>query len=59
MKLFVIGVLAATLAPASAGEQPIVRAQLQPGKGTGQPVRRVVTVLVPNYFTGGSDFPEI
>ena len=25
----------------------------------GEPVRLVVTVLAPNYFTGSPDFPEI
>jgi hypothetical protein len=37
-----------------------VRAHLEPASGilVGQPVRLVVEVLVPNYFTGSPDFPE-
>jgi len=42
-------------------QQPIVRANLEPSKDilVGQPVRLAVTVLVPNYFTGSPDFPEL
>jgi hypothetical protein len=41
-------------------QAPVVRAHLDPG-GTvfvGQPVRLVVSVFVPNYFTGAPEFPE-
>ncbi len=42
-------------------QAPIVRAHLEPAHGVmvGEPVRLVVTVLAPNYFTGSPDFPEI
>ena len=41
-------------------QTPIVRVKIQPAKGiiVGQPVSLVVSVLVPNYFTGSPDFPE-
>ena len=41
-------------------QQPIVRAHIQPDKDilVGQPVRLVVTILVPNYFSGAPDLPE-
>ena len=41
-------------------QQPIVRARIQPDKGilVGQPVRLIVTILVPNYFSGAPDLPE-
>ena len=41
-------------------QQPIVRARIQPDKGilVGQPVRLIVTILVPNYFSGSPDLPE-
>jgi hypothetical protein len=43
-----------------AAQTPVVRAQLQPAEDilVGQPVRLVVSVFVPNYFTGSPDFPE-
>jgi hypothetical protein len=42
------------------GQAPVVHARLEPTTGitVGQPVRLVVEVLVPNYFTGSPDFPE-
>ena len=42
------------------GQVPVVHARLEPTTGitVGQPVRLVVEVLVPNYFTGSPDFPE-
>ncbi len=45
---------------AAAAQTPFVRARLEPAKGilAGQPVRLVVSVFVPNYFTGSPDFPE-
>jgi hypothetical protein len=45
---------------ATAAQSPIVQAHLEPSHGilVGQPVRMVVTVYVPNYFTGSPDFPE-
>ena len=44
----------------AAAQSPIVRARLEPAKGilAGQPVHLVVSVLVPNYFTGSPDFPD-
>jgi hypothetical protein len=41
-------------------QSPFIRAAFEPAKGVmvGQPVRLVVTVFVPNYFSGGVDFPE-
>jgi hypothetical protein len=41
-------------------QQPIVRARIQPDKDilVGQPVRLIVTILVPNYFSGAPDLPE-
>ena len=44
----------------SAAQTPVVRAHLEPAKGilVGQPVRLIVSVFVPNYFTGSPDFPE-
>src|SRR5580692_7536458 len=43
-----------------AAQNPVVRARLEPAKNilVGQPVRLVVSVYVPNYFTGTPDFPE-
>jgi hypothetical protein len=45
---------------AAAAQSPILQARLEPSHGilVGQPVRLVVTVYVPNYFTGSPDFPE-
>jgi hypothetical protein len=54
-------VLLAMLCAAScAAQTPVVRAYLEPANGilVGQPVRLVVSVFVPNYFTGSPDFPE-
>ena len=47
-------------AASCAAQTPVVRAHLEPAKGilAGQPVRLVVSVFVPNYFTGSPDFPE-
>jgi hypothetical protein len=44
----------------AAAQSPIIRAHLEPAHDVmvGEPVRLVVTVLVPNYFTGSPDFPE-
>jgi hypothetical protein len=41
-------------------QQPIVRARIEPDKGilVGQPVRLIVTILVPNYFSGAPELPE-
>jgi BatD DUF11 like domain len=43
-----------------AAQSPVIRARLEPAKNilVGQPVRLVVSVYVPNYFTGTPDFPE-
>ena len=45
---------------AARAQPPIVRAKLDPATGilVGQPVRLVVSVFVPNYFTGSPEFPE-
>lgn len=45
---------------ASVAQRPIVRAHLEPAKGVmvGQPVHLIITVLVPNFFTGAVDLPE-
>jgi hypothetical protein len=44
----------------AAAQSPFVRARFEPAKSVlvGQPVRLVVSVYVPNYFTGTPDFPE-
>jgi hypothetical protein len=41
-------------------QSPVIRARLEPASGiiVGQPVRLIVEVLVPNYFTGSPDFPN-
>jgi hypothetical protein len=44
----------------AAAQAPVVRAHLEPS-GTvlvGQPVRLIVSIFVPNYFTGSPEFPE-
>jgi len=44
----------------AAAQSPVVRARFEPTKDilVGQPVRLVVSVYVPNYFTGSPEFPE-
>lgn len=44
----------------SLAQKPVVRAHLEPPSNimVGQPVRLVVSVFVPNYFTGAPEFPE-
>ncbi|MEG9437776.1 BatD family protein [Edaphobacter sp. HDX4] len=41
-------------------QAPVIRAHLEPASNimVGQPVRLVVSVFVPNYFTGSPEFPE-
>jgi hypothetical protein len=41
-------------------QSPVIRARLEPRSNimVGQPVRLVVSVFVPNYFTGSPEFPE-
>jgi hypothetical protein len=60
MKCVLITVFAAFIALTAAAQSPIVQAHLEPSQGilVGQPIRMVVTVYVPNYFTGSPDFPE-
>ncbi|WP_047489021.1 BatD family protein [Terriglobus sp. TAA 43] len=43
-----------------AAQSPVVRAHLEPSQNimVGQPVKLIVSVFVPNYFTGAPDFPE-
>ena len=61
MKMLLFLVFAAASALTSIAQGPIVRARLEPAKDiiVGQPVKLVVTVLVPNYFAGSPDFPEL
>ncbi len=59
MRRFVLLAVLA-LSAAAAAQTPVIRAHLEPA-GTvtvGEPVKLVVTVLVPNYFTGSPDLPE-
>jgi oxygen tolerance protein BatD len=41
-------------------QSPVIRAHLEPSNNVmvGQPVRLVVSIFVPNYFTGSPEFPE-
>jgi len=61
MKMLLFLTFAAASALTSIAQGPIVRARLEPAKDiiVGQPVKLVVTVLVPNYFAGSPDFPEL
>lgn len=60
MKLFLLALSIGLSSFIAWAQAPFVRAKLQPAKGiiVGQPVSLVVSVLVPNYFTGSPDFPE-
>jgi hypothetical protein len=60
MKRVLITIFAASFALTAAAQSSIVQAHLEPSHRilVGQPVRMVVTVYVPNYFTGSPDFPE-
>jgi hypothetical protein len=60
MKRVLIIIFAVFITLTAAAQSPIVQAHLEPSNGilVGQPVRMVVTVYVPNYFTGSPDFPE-
>ena len=60
MKRCCAQIMLALCAISSVAQSPIVRAHLEPAKGVmvGQPVHLVVTVLVPNFFTGSIDLPE-
>jgi len=60
MKRILFVLFAAFVTLTAAAQSPVVQARLEPAKGilVGQPVRMVVTVYVPNYFTGSPDFPE-
>src|SRR5437899_1809808 len=53
-------VFVALVAATAVGQSPVVRAHLEPSHGilVGQPIRLVVSVYVPNYFTGTPEFPE-
>lgn len=59
MRRVVLGLLI-LLATGAVAQEPVVRAKLVPASGiiVGQPVRLVVEILVPNYFTGSPEFPE-
>jgi hypothetical protein len=60
MKRVLVTIFAAFITLTAAAQSPIVQAHLEPSHGflVGQPIRMVVTVYVPNYFTGSPDFPE-
>ncbi len=60
MKSLTTLLLACLATITAAAQSPIIRARLEPASGVivGQPVRLVVEVLVPNYFTGSPDFPN-
>ena len=60
MKRVLVIIFAAFIALRAAAQSPVVEARLEPSHGilVGQPVRLVVTVYVPNYFTGSPNFPE-
>jgi hypothetical protein len=57
--LFVLLFAPSLLQAQTGGTQPILRAKVVPADKVivGQPVRLVVEVLVPNYFTGAPNFP--
>ena len=52
--------LAGLLNAIAVAQSPVIRAHLEPSNEilVGQPVRLVVSVFVPNYFTGSPEFPE-
>ena len=58
--LLALGVLVAALLPAAA-QEPFARTRLDPGAEVtvGQPVRVTVEVLVPTWFTGAPQFPDL
>jgi hypothetical protein len=60
LKRVLITLFAALMTLTATAQSPIVQAHLEPSHDilVGQPVRMVVTVYVPNYFTGSPDFPE-
>lgn len=59
MRRAILGLLI-LFATSAVAQEPFVRTKLVPTSGiiVGQPVRLIVEVLVPNYFTGSPDFPE-
>lgn len=58
-RAWLVGLLS-LLSLVAAPQTPYVRARIEPAQGilVGQPIRLVVSVFVPNYFTGSPDFPE-
>ena len=60
MKQILYGIAVLTLTVALTAQSPNVQAHLEPARGVlvGQPIRLVVSVYVPNYFTGSPRFPE-
>jgi len=48
------------LSSSSLAQMPVIRARFEPANKitVGQPVRLIVSVFVPNYFTGAPEFPE-
>jgi hypothetical protein len=60
MKTLWLAVVLVLVAQGGHAQAPVVRAHLEPGSNiiVGQPVRLVVSVFVPNYFTGAPEFPE-
>jgi hypothetical protein len=57
---FVLLFVPSLLQAQAQGPQPILRAKVVPADKVivGQPLRLVVEILVPNYFTGAPDFPS-
>ncbi len=55
-----LALLALFVALHALAQSPVIRARLEPRSNimVGQPVRLVVSVFVPNYFTGSPEFPE-
>jgi hypothetical protein len=60
MKLLLTAIIVAVLSFTARAQSPVIKAHIEPAKNilVGQPVCLIVTVYVPNYFTGSPDFPE-
>ncbi|HTF70421.1 MAG TPA: BatD family protein [Edaphobacter sp.] len=60
MRPLLVAILLALSPLIAEAQAPVVRAHLQPTSNimVGQPVRLVVSVFVPNYFSGSPEFPE-
>lgn len=59
MRYLLTWILMAVAASIAIAQSPVVHAHLEPTGGVivGEPVRLVVQILAPNYFTGSPDFP--